>query len=95
MNKHEIFGRDLYDAQQRIIATARGKEIYDSNNRRVATIRGDEVFDTDQRMIATVRGSDIYDAGCTKVGTFTDVQKSIEGAAVGILHVALWYCFVR
>jgi|GEM_PF-883510 len=95
MGRFEIRGQDLYDAYQRRIATARGWAIFDGNNQRIATIRGDELYDMDERIMATLRGSDIYDADSTKVGSLSDVQDSIKGAVVGVLHAALWYCFVR
>ena len=95
MGKFEIFGRDLYDAHHHRIATARGLAIYNADNQRVASIRGDELLDSDERIMATVRGSEIYDADSKKVGSLADVQESIRGAVAGIVHVAMWYCFVR
>jgi hypothetical protein len=95
MSKFQIRGPDLYDSHLRLIATVRGHAIYDGNNQRVASIRGHELLDADERIMATVRGSDIYDAGSIKVGSLSDVQKSIRGAVEGIMHVAMWYCFVR
>jgi hypothetical protein len=95
MSKYEIRGRDLYDSHHHRIATARGLAIYNSDNQRVASIRGDELLDADERKMATVRGSDIFDADSTKVGSISDVQEAIKGAVAGIMHVAMWYCFVR
>lgn len=95
MSRYEIRGQDLYDPHRRKIATTRGQAIYDGDNQRVAVIRGDDLFDTEERRMATLRGSDIYDAESIKVGSLSDVQDSIKGAAVGVMDVALWYCFVR
>lgn len=95
MIKYEIRGGNLYDAHLHTIATTRGGTIFDGNNQRVASIRGDELYDTDGRKMVTVRGLDIYDSNSAKVGSFSDVRDSIKGAVEGILHVALWYCFVR
>jgi hypothetical protein len=88
-------GHDLYDAHYRRIATVRGLALCDGDNKTVATIQGDELHDTDDRIIATFRGSDIYDSTNTKVGSISDVQESIQGAAEGMIYVAMWYCFVR
>jgi hypothetical protein len=95
MSKFEIRGHDLYDSHFHRIATVRGFAIYNGDNKRVATIRGHDLLDADERIMATVRGSDIFDAGNVKVGSLADVQKSIRGAVEGIMHVAMWYCFVR
>ncbi|MCX6134850.1 MAG: hypothetical protein NTU47_13640 [Ignavibacteriales bacterium] len=95
MSRFEMRGPDLYDSHHRIVATTRGRAIYDGNNQRVGSIRGDTLLDTDDRIMATIRGSDIYDSDSTKVGSLSDVQASIKGAVAGILHVAIWYCFVR
>ncbi len=93
--KYEIRGGNLYDAHLHTVAKTRGGTIFDGDNQMVASIRGDELFDTGGRKIITIRGSDIYDSESVKVGSFSDVQESIKGAVAGILHVALWYCFVR
>ena len=95
MSRHEIRGRDLYDAHEHRIATSRGKTIFDDSNNAVATIEGEALYDTQGRRMAWVDGSDIYDSDGLKVGTFSDVQNSIRGAADGILHAGFWYCFVR
>jgi len=95
MIKYQIRGGNLYDNQLHTIATTKGGTIFDGDNREVASIRGDELFDTDGRKMVSVRGSQIYDSKSVKIGTFSDVQDSIKGAVAGILHVALWYCFVR
>ena len=95
MSSFELRGVDLYDAHRHRVATSRGTAIYDGNNQRVATLRGNEIFDTDERRLASVRGTFIYDNTDTIVGSLADVQKSIKGAAVGVLHAALWYCFAR
>jgi len=58
-------------------------------------MKGDELYDTEGRKMITLEGSDIFDADNKKIGSFSDVQRSIEGAVQGILHVAFWYCFVR
>lgn len=95
MNRYEKRGHDLYDPHHRRIATARGLAIYDGDNQRIGVVRGDDLYDTEERIMATVRGSDIFDADSMKVGSLSDVQGSIKGAEVGVMDVALWYCFVR
>jgi len=95
MSKYEIRGQDLYDPHHRKVATTRGRAIYDGNNQRIAVIRGDDLYDTEERRMAFLRGLDIYDADSVKVGSLSDVRDSIKGAAVGVVDVALWYCFVR
>jgi hypothetical protein len=93
--KYQIRGGNLFDAHHHAIATTKGGTIFDGNNQRVASIRGDELYDTEGRKMVSIRGTDIYDSESVKVGSFSDVQESIKGAVEGILHVALWYCFVR
>jgi hypothetical protein len=95
MIRYEIRGRGLYDKRNRRIAIFHGSAIYDEQNQRVAIVRGDELFDTDDRKMATLRGSDIYDAHSLKVGSLSDVEDSISCTAIGVVQVALWYCFVR
>jgi hypothetical protein len=43
----------------------------------------------------TVRGSFIYDAGNKRVASLVDAEDAITGASIGMLSVALWYCFIR
>ena len=93
--KYEIRGGNLYDSHLHTIAKTRGGTIFDGNNQMVASIRGDELYDTDGRKMVTLRGSHIYDSKRVKIGSLADVEESIKGAVAGILHVALWYCFVR
>ena len=93
--KYEIRGGNLYDSHLHTIAKTNGGTIFDGDNQRVGSVRGDELFDADGRKMISIRGSDIYDSESVKVGSFADVQESIKGAVAGILHVALWYCFVR
>ncbi|MFZ1976419.1 MAG: 4-fold beta flower protein [Bacteroidota bacterium] len=88
-------GPDLYDTHNRKIAVTRGAGIYDRDNRRVATIRGNNLFDSDDRKLMTVRGSFIYDAGNKRVASLVEAEDAITGASVGMLSVALWYCFIR
>jgi hypothetical protein len=95
MSRYELRGHDLYDTHRRRIATARGLAIYDGNNQRIGVVRGDDLYDTEERRMATLRGSDIFDSDSMKVGSLSDVQDSIKGAEVGVMDVALWYCFVR
>jgi hypothetical protein len=95
MMKYEIRGDNLYDSHLHTIAKTSGGTIFDGNNQMVASIRGGELYDTEGRKLVTLRGSLIYDSKSEKIGSFADVQESIKGAVAGILHVALWYCFVR
>lgn len=93
--KYEIRGGNLYDSHLHTIAITKGGTIFDGNNQIIASVRGDELFDTAGRKMVALRGSQIYDSKSEKIGSFADVEQSIKGAVEGILHVALWYCFVR
>ena len=95
MSKYAMRGPDLYDAHHRRIATARGLTLYDGDNKRVARIHGQALLDMEDRILVTLRGSDIYDYTSTKIGSITDVRESIQNATGGVVHVAMWYCFVR
>ena len=95
MSKYEIRGFYLYDAYRRKIATAREQAIYDVDDKLVATIRENDIFDSNDQLMATIDGTDIFDVQGTKVGAVTDALKSISGVKESVLHLALWYCFVR
>jgi hypothetical protein len=88
-------GPDLYDKHNRRIALTRGAGIYDNDNRRIGTIRGNDLFDSDNRKMMAVRGAYIYDNSDQRVASLVDVENVIVGAEMGMLSVALWYCFIR
>jgi len=95
MRTYKMQGPNLYNTQNRKIATTRGESIYDASNRRIGEIRGDYLVDSEGRIMMTVRGRDIYDADNMKVAGLSEAQGSIEGITEGMLRSALWYCFVR
>ncbi len=95
MSRYEIRGFALYDNHGRKIATARDQAIYDAGNTLVAMIREEWLYDKSDRQMASIRGSDIFDTRGIKVASAVDVQNAIKGASTSILHMALWYCFVR
>ena len=95
MSKYEIKGDTLHDPYRRKIATARDRAVYDAENHLVATIREDGIYDSNGNLMASIQGSSIYDGHGALVGTTSDAQASIRGAEEGLLHIALWYCFVR
>jgi len=95
VSRFEIRGFHLYDSYRRKIATARDQAIYDADDKLVATVRENDIYDSNDRLMATIRGSDIFDAHDAKVGESSDVLGSVKGATDGVLHLALWYCFIR
>ena len=95
MSVFKMFGSGLYNSHRHLIAKAEGESIFDAENQRVGVIRGNDLFDCGERKMMTVRGSGIYDAENNKIGSLSEVMKTIDGGIEEVMCAALWYCFIR